>query len=59
MHKRKTYLRKQLRVLAFKLDGLDEHRIAGILVGLQLLAVPVKQNALGPQDQHYVVGVRP
>jgi hypothetical protein len=37
---------------------LDKHWIAGVLVGLELLAVPVKQDGLGPQDQHNVVGIR-
>ncbi len=37
---------------------LDKHGIAGVLVGLELLAVTVKQDGLGPQDQHNVVGIR-
>jgi hypothetical protein len=37
---------------------LDKHWIAGVFVGLKLLAVSVKQDGLGPQDQHNVVGIR-
>jgi hypothetical protein len=37
---------------------LDKHWIAGVFVGLEFLAVSVKQDGLGPQDQHNVVGIR-
>jgi hypothetical protein len=37
---------------------LDKHWIAGVLVGLELLAVTVEEDGLGPQDQHNVVGIR-
>jgi hypothetical protein len=45
-------------VWSTEMSHLDKHWIAGILVGLELLAMAVKQDGLGPQDQHNVVGVR-
>ena len=35
----------------------DQHGISGVLVRLQLLAVPVKEDGLCPEDQDNVVGV--
>jgi hypothetical protein len=37
---------------------LDKHWIAGVFVGLELLAVSVEEDGLGPQDQHNIVGIR-
>ncbi len=37
---------------------LDKHWITGVLVGLELFAVSVEEDGLGPQDQHNVIGIR-
>ena len=30
----------------FYLDGLDQHGVAGVLVGLEFIAVPAEENTL-------------
>ena len=48
---------EQFLIVGLHLDGLDEHGVSGVLVRVELFAVPHEEDGLCPQDEDHVVGV--